>query len=106
MIFFYIDESGTSFGDKRHPYFVLSAVAVDSKRWDSLNQFVHDLKSELVPWAKPEDWELKGRDLRHGGKESVFSNMNWPMRAPLFFQIAERMSTLELHLLAVRVYKP
>ena len=74
MILYYIDESGTGLKDYRSPYFVLSAIAVPVEVNQSLNLAITDLKSDLVSWAKPEDFEIKGRDLRQGDK--AFKSLN------------------------------
>lgn len=59
MIFFYIDESGTSLNDTRNPFFVLGCVAIDAREWPHIDSEVHSLKRRLISWAKPEDWEIK-----------------------------------------------
>ncbi|MBP8124617.1 MAG: DUF3800 domain-containing protein, partial [Caldilineaceae bacterium] len=64
MILFYIDESGTGLKDKQSPYFVLSATAIPADAEQEMAARVIALKRELVRWAKPEDFEIKGRDLR------------------------------------------
>lgn len=76
MFFFYLDESGTGLGDERNNFFVLAAFAIHSQDWSQLDREVSTLKRRLVSWAKPEDWEIKGRDIRRG--EKLFQNQNWP----------------------------
>jgi Protein of unknown function (DUF3800) len=69
MILFYVDESGTSLGDKRNPYFILSAIGIPAQDYRSVASSVNALKRHLVSWAKPEDFEIKGRDLRRGSPQ-------------------------------------
>jgi hypothetical protein len=68
MFLFYIDESGTGLGDTRTPFFVLAAVAIRARDWQEVDSRVASLKRHLVSWAKPEDFEIKGRDMRRGEK--------------------------------------
>jgi hypothetical protein len=68
MMLFYIDESGTGLRDPNSPYFVLSATAIAVRDWKTVDAGVATLKRRMVSWAKPEDFEIKGRDLRRGEK--------------------------------------
>jgi len=72
MLLFYIDESGTGLEDKQTPFFVLAAVAIPADQWQSVDSRTTTLKRRLVSWAKSEDFEIKGRDLRRG--EKLFKN--------------------------------
>lgn len=103
MIFFYIDESGTSLGDIKNPFFVLGCVAIDAREWQHIDCEVHSLKRRLVSWAKPEDWEIKGRDLRRG--DGFFKSQNWPERAKAFLDIAGMLSEFRCQLLVVQIDK-
>jgi hypothetical protein len=103
MIFFYVDESGTGLKDPRNPYFVLGCMVIDSQDWQRIDVEVHALKRRLVSWAKPEDWEIKGRDLRRG--DNFFKNKNWQERAQAFQEIAEIISEFPCKLFAVQVDK-
>ena len=103
MIFFYIDESGTSLKDTKNPFFVLGCVAIDGREWQNIDSEVNSLKRRMISWAKPEDWEIKGRDLRRG--EGFFSNQKWPERAQAFLDIAGMLSEFRCQLLAVQVDK-
>jgi len=86
MIFFYIDESGTGLKDKNGRYFILSAFATHAREWQRLDKEITILKRSIVSWAKPEDWEIKGRDLRRG--DNIFKNYNWAQRSRAFVDIA------------------
>ena len=103
MILFYLDESGTGLKDTRSPYFVLAAIAVADTEWSALEGQVHALKRRLVVWAKPEDWEIKGRELRRG--ENFFVNQPWEKRAAAFDEIAQMIGDLPCHLFAVQTDK-
>jgi hypothetical protein len=103
MILFYIDESGTGLDDKQTPFFVLSAVAIDAKDWITIDSRVTALKRRLVSWAKPEDFEIKGRDLRRG--EKLFKSMAWPARARAINEVAQLMADAPCQIYAVQVDK-
>jgi hypothetical protein len=89
MILFYIDESGTGLGDVRSPYFVLAAIAISAAEWRSFDSQVIALKRRLISWVKPEDWEVKGRDLRRD--EKFFRSYNWPARVKAIQDVAQLM---------------
>ena len=103
MRFFYIDESGTGLGDKQSPYFLLSAFSIAADDWQLLDAQIGALKRRLVSWAKPEDFEIKGRDLRRGDK--FFTGLDWPMRISAFHEIAQVIADLPCEILAVQVAK-
>src|SRR5713226_7780081 len=103
MVLFYIDESGTGFGDRRSPYFVLAATAIRATDWNEVDARITDLKQKLVPWAKPEDFEIKGRDLRRG--EKLFKRKEWPERVAAFHETSQLIADLPCHILAVRADK-
>lgn len=103
MIRFYIDESGTGLGDKRSPYFVLSAIGIPLQEWKNVDAQVVALKRRLVSWAKPEDFEIKGRDLRRG--EKFFKSMNWSERVGAIHDVAGVLSMLPCKIIAVQVDK-
>jgi hypothetical protein len=104
MTVFYIDESGTGLRQPDTPYFVLAALGLSMEHWSDLDRAVVELKGRLVPWAKPEDWELKARDLRRG--EGLFRERNWGQRAAAFRSVAEALTSLPVQIAAVRVHKP
>ena len=103
MKLFYIDESGTGLKDKQSPFFVLSAIAIPTKQWRDLDRQLTILKRQLVSWAKPEDFELKGRSLQRG--DGVFTNMNWDARLTALTKIAELIARFRFTILAVQVAK-
>jgi len=103
MILFYIDESGTGLEDKRTPYFVLSAFSISAPTCRLLDQKIVDLKRRIFPWAKPEDFEIKGRDIRRG--DQFYKNMVWPLRVQLINDIAELIAQLPCHIFVARVDK-
>lgn len=103
MILFYIDESGTSLGDKNSPYFVLSAVGIPASEWKAIDSQVTMLKRRLVSWAKPEDFEIKGRDMRRG--EKFFKGLNWPERVIAIKEVANLIALSPSKIFAVQVDK-
>jgi hypothetical protein len=103
MIIFYIDESGTGLKDDRNPFFVLGCAALDSKEWQFFDSEMSSLKRRLISWAKPEDWEIKGRDLRRG--EGFFVNQNWNERASAMHDIADLISEFRTQFFIVQVDK-
>jgi hypothetical protein len=103
MILFYIDESGTGLSDKRSAFFVLAATSISIDDWPELDNRFTVLKRRLISFAKPEDFELKGRDLRRG--EKFFKHQSWPMRAQAINDIAQFISESPLRVLAVQADK-
>lgn len=101
MIFFYIDESGTSLNDPESPFFVLAAVEMPEDALAAVTEEVIRLKRQLVPYAKAEDFEIKGRDLRQG--HALFKKMDWPQRMAAMQEVAEMIARLPVTLHAVRV---
>lgn len=103
MILFYIDESGTGLGDKGSPYFVLSATGIPANEWSVVDTQITTLKRRLISWAKPEDFEIKGRDMRRG--EKFFKGKNWPEPVQAIQDVAQLISVLPCQILAVQVDK-
>jgi len=101
MILFYIDESGTGLKDRQSPYFVLSAVAVPSENSRGMDAQVIALKRQLVSWAKPEDFEIKGRDLRRGDK--FFRGLDWEQRSRAIVAVAQLIANSDSQILTVQV---
>lgn len=103
MIVFYIDESGTGLRQRNTPFFVLAAIGLPIDAWRLLDDGVAEIKKRLLSWAKPEDFELKGRDLRRG--EKLFRGLSWQERAEGFQTIAQMVGSLPCRIFAVRVDK-
>ena len=61
MHLFYIDESGTGLKDKNSSFFVLAGVRIPISSWQEIDDKIAALKRRLIGYAKPEDWEIKGR---------------------------------------------
>jgi len=101
MILFYIDESGTGLKDQRSPYFILSAFSIDADDWARMDSQVAALKRHLVSWAKPEDFEIKGRDMRRG--EKFFRGQDWETRIEAFHRTADLLMSLPCRVFAVQV---
>ncbi len=103
MILFYVDESGTSLGDKQNPYFVLAAIEIPAQEYQTVDSKVNDLKRRLISWAKPEDFEIKGRDIRRG--EMFFRRQSWPTRIQAIHDIAQLIADLPCRVFAVQLDK-
>jgi len=103
MRLFYIDESGTGLGDKQSPYFSLSAFGIPVSEWHLVDEQIALLKRSLVNWAEPEDFEIKGRDLRRG--EKFFKGLEWPSRVSAFHQIAQLIADFPCQIFTVQVDK-
>lgn len=104
MKLFYIDESGTGLKDKASPFFVLAALEVADKDMPGLDSSVAALKRRLVGWAKPEDFEIKGRDIRRG--EKFFKQLDWEQRLRAMQSIADLIAEQPCRAVAVIVNKP
>lgn len=103
MLLFYVDESGTGLEDKRTPFFVLSAFSISVSECRLLDQKVAELKQQILPWAKPEDFEIKGRDIRRG--EKFYKNLDWAARMKFVNDIAELIADCPCRIFVVRVDK-
>jgi len=103
MLLFYIDESGTGLRDKQTPFFVLAAVAIPINEWQSVDTELVSLKRRLVSWAKPEDFEIKGRDMRRG--EKFFKGQDWDSRARAMNNVAQLIVESSCQVFAVQVDK-
>lgn len=103
MLLFYFDESGTGLKDNRSNFFLLCAVAVKSTDWNSIDNNINTLKRNILPWAKPEDFEIKGRDIRRG--EKLFKAYNWPERVAVINKTASLIAELPCLIFAVKVSK-
>lgn len=103
MILFYLDVSGTGLGDSRSHYFVLSAVGIPADRWKLVDSQFSAPKRRLIPWAKPEDFEIKGRDMRRGDK--LFKGLDWAARVAAIDQTAQLLSELPCRVFSVQVDK-
>ena len=103
MILFYIDESGTGLKDDRSPYFLLGSVAVQAEDWPQIDHEVSALKRRLIPYANPEDWEIKGRMIRQG--QELFSGKTWNEREAIFNDITSMMTELPFRAWVIEVDK-
>lgn len=103
MILFYIDESGTGLKDTKTHFFVLSAFAIYAKDWKQLDQEIIALKRRLINWAQPEDFEIKGRDMRRG--EQFFKSLNWEGRKQAMNDVAKLIASVPCKVFTVQVDK-
>ena len=103
MRIFYVDESGTGIRDKASNFFLLAALSLDVVDIPRVDREISVLKRELVSWAKPEDFEIKGRDIRRGDK--IFSSLSWEDRVRAIRAIAESIAQLPCRATTVSVDK-
>lgn len=103
MLHFYIDESGTGLRDRRSPYFVLAATAIPVEELAIVDEQINEFKRRLVPFANPEDYEFKVREVRRG--ERFFRNLPWSIRAQAIDEMASLIAVLPCEILAVQVNK-
>jgi hypothetical protein len=100
MFIFYIDESGTNLSDKvKKDYFILASVAVHVNDCSRMFDRVSSLKQQIFPYLKPEDWEIRGRNIRQG--TAPFKQKNWEERISIFEAIADVLSSREYNLFSV-----
>lgn len=103
MFLYYIDESGTGFKDNRSNFFLLCAIGIKSTDWNLIDSRINLLKREIIPWAIPEDFEVKGRDIRRG--EKLFKSFNWSERVTIIKKTASLIDELPCFIFAVKVNK-
>lgn len=103
MLLFYVDESGTGLSDKKLDYFILASVAVHIDSCPEMYRNVSSLKRNIFPYLKPEDWEIRGRNIRQG--DDAFKKKSWTERISIFENIAATLSSPSFHLFAVLANK-
>lgn len=103
MFLFYVDESGTYLNDNQTNFFVLAAIAIADENSSQLEREIRSFKQEIFKKRKPEEWELKGRDLYQGLE--VFKGYNWNGRLRIFLEAANILSQIPCHLFGVMVNK-
>ncbi len=103
MWMFYVDEGGTGLGDKKSPYFVLSAFGIPASELQLLDEKIVEIKRRLVNYAEPEDFEIKGYDLRQGQK--LFKGLSWATRIQAFHEIAQMIADFPCQIFIVQVDK-
>ena len=102
---FYVDESGTGLGaaekraESKQPYFVLAAAGMLASRWHEMDEAIYQLKKRHLPYLKPTDFELKGRDIRQG--TGVFRQLSWSVREALFSDVVDFVAELPCKVVAV-----
>lgn len=102
MRLYFIDESGTLMGDQQ-PFFVLVAVGLDARQWDTADKELMRLKQRLVPWARPDDVEIKARMIRRG--EGFFAGQDWATRLESMDEARGLLVELGCEVLGVQVFK-
>ena len=102
-ILFYVDEGGTTWNDKQTNFFFLASFAIHVQDWSQMDREIPALKKELLSGRKPEDWELKGRDIWQG--LGSFKNCKQEIRLGYFKTIAQTLNQLPCHIFAVQVNK-
>jgi hypothetical protein len=103
MHLFYVDESGTGLKDRRSRYFVLAALGLPAEAAAALDSSVTELKRRMVSWAPPEDFEIKGRDLRRG--EKLLKGISWEHRVNMMVSVAELMARLPCRVVVIQADK-
>lgn len=103
MIHFYVDESGTGLRDRRSPYFILAATSVHTAHLEVVDEQVNRFKRRLVPFAEPEDYEIKVRELRRG--EKFFRGVPWEIRAQAIHEFSKLVADLPCTIVAVQIHK-
>jgi hypothetical protein len=103
VILYYIDESGTGLKDNGSHYFLLAAVAIKETDWSLIDSKINELKRNIVPWAKPEDFEIKCRDIRRG--KDFFKTFTWQKRVEVINKIAIHVEELPCRIYVVIVNK-
>jgi hypothetical protein len=68
-----------------------------------VEEAIYQLKRELIQYARPDDWELKGRDLRRG--DGLFRALTWDQRILVIKRVANTLRDLPCQSLAVAVDK-
>lgn len=103
MVLFYVDENGTGWQDPQTNFFFLASFSIPIQNWSQMDREVSALKNNLLSRIRPEDWELKGRDLWQG--VGSFKNFPRENRLQAFKQVSETLSKLPCHIFAVQVNK-
>ncbi len=103
MWLFYVDESGTGLAQSgkvaQSHHFVLASIGVEAARCSEMNNAVARFKKTLVPYAQPEDFELKAHHLRQG--KGFFKPMSWSERLQAMEALAQLIARLPCRVFAV-----
>jgi hypothetical protein len=98
-----VDESGTGLSDKKLNYFILAGVAIHIDSCSEMYRSISSLKRNIFPYLKPEDWEIRGRNIRQG--DDAFRRKTWEERIKIFEDIATTLSTHNYYLFSVLANK-
>ena len=100
MMIFYIDEAGTN---RSKNYLILTAVSIHYNNHWLIDRQVNEHKRNLVPWAKPEDWEIKTNELYHG--MNFFGRFDRELRNKAIRETARLIKQLPCYILAIQLDK-
>lgn len=103
MFLFYVDESGTCSNDNQTNFFVLAAIGIADEYSSQLNREIRSFKQAIFKTRKPEEWELKARDIYQG--LGLFKGYKWDGRLRIFLESANILNQIPCHLFAVMVNK-
>ncbi|MCG8367436.1 MAG: hypothetical protein MJA27_29385 [Pseudanabaenales cyanobacterium] len=81
----------------------MASIAVHIDFCPEMCRNVSLLKRNIFPYLKPEDWKIRGRNIRQG--DGPFKKTSWVERISIFENIATTLSSSSYHLFAVLVAK-
>ena len=99
MFLFYVDESGTCSNDNQTNFFVLAAVAITDEHSSQIYRDISSLKQGILKKKKPEEWELKARDICQGLE--YFKGWKWEARVRVFLEVSNTLNRLPCEIFAV-----
>ena len=110
MYFLYVDESGQTAIKSRssdNGLYILSGVLVHEKDWRSVEKSLVDMKQDLFPEFRSDEWELHASDIWHDreffAKKDL--NLNRAKKDEIFSRVVDIACKSEIVLVNVIVFK-
>jgi len=101
--FIYIDESGAAGFDPVQHFFVIAALIIKVDQCRMMQEKLTKLKQEYFPAIRPEDIEIKGRNIEQAKK--FFKHISFETRQEIIKRLFELLFAHEISLLATVLSK-
>ena len=106
MRLLYLDESGntgTDFNNKHQPFFVLTGVCVEDKKWHEINDYFEEEMKKISPLFESE--EIHANKLFNSNSESIFDKNPWQNNLEILEKLVTLISTLNIPITSAKILK-
>ena len=106
MRLLYLDESGntgTDFSNKQQPFFVLTGVCVEDKKWHEINDYFEEEKKKICSLFENE--EIHANQLFNSNSKSVFDKNPWIDNLEILEKLVTLISTLDIPITSTKILK-